>query len=147
MKSKLNIDEDGSKYWMLPNGILHREDGPAVETSNGVKFWYINGLMHREDGPGIETSDVCCTLYWAANGIEYTEQEHMIKFNWKSKLTIDHHGTKEWKLPSGKHHREDGPAIEYASGNKEWYINGIEEYTEQDYKYKIRSIKLTKILK
>ena len=23
-----------------------------------------------------------------------------------------------------KHHREDGPAIEYADGSKEWYING-----------------------
>ena len=32
-------------------------------------------------------------------------------------------GHKEW-LWNGKNHREDGPAIEWASGIKDWYING-----------------------
>ena len=32
-------------------------------------------------------------------------------------------GTKEWFL-SGKRHREDGPAIEYADGTKMWFLNG-----------------------
>jgi hypothetical protein len=32
-------------------------------------------------------------------------------------------GGKEWYL-NGKRHREDGPAIEYADGRKAWYING-----------------------
>ena len=32
-------------------------------------------------------------------------------------------GTKRWSL-NGKHHREDGPAVEYANGDKEWYLNG-----------------------
>jgi hypothetical protein len=32
-------------------------------------------------------------------------------------------GSKEWYL-NGKRHREDGPAIEYADGSKEWYLNG-----------------------
>jgi hypothetical protein len=32
-------------------------------------------------------------------------------------------GDKEWYI-NGKLHREDGPAIEYASGYKEWLING-----------------------
>jgi len=31
-------------------------------------------------------------------------------------------GHKVWCL-NGKRHREDGPAIEYASGDKEWYLN------------------------
>ena len=30
----------------------------------------------------------------------------------------------EYKL-NGKLHREDGPAIEYASGTKCWYLNGL----------------------
>ena len=34
-------DEDGIKYWGL-NGKLHREDGPAIEVSNGEKAWYLN---------------------------------------------------------------------------------------------------------
>jgi len=31
-------------------------------------------------------------------------------------------GDKSWWV-NGKCHREDGPAIEYARGNKSWYIN------------------------
>ena len=33
---------------------LHREDGPAVEDTDGYKEWYIHGKLHREDGPAIE---------------------------------------------------------------------------------------------
>jgi antitoxin component YwqK of YwqJK toxin-antitoxin module len=47
------IDEKGNKYWYL-NGLLHREDGPAVELANGTKQWYLNGQLHRTDGPAIE---------------------------------------------------------------------------------------------
>ena len=32
-------------------------------------------------------------------------------------------GVKEWRI-NGKLHREDGPAIEFANGNKEWYYKG-----------------------
>ena len=32
-------------------------------------------------------------------------------------------GSKEWFL-NGKRHREDGPAVEYTSGSKHWYLNG-----------------------
>jgi hypothetical protein len=87
----------------------------------------------------------------------------------KSKLTVYDNGNKSWELPNGKfhredgpavecidglkswwingkRHREDGPAIEWANGYKEWYLNG-REYTEQEYKYEMRSRKLTKLLK
>ena len=37
-------------------------------------------------------------------------------------VTVDQRCTK-WTL-NGKLHREDGPAIEYANGDKFWYING-----------------------
>ena len=33
------------------------------------------------------------------------------------------HGDKEWFI-NGKRHREDGPAIEHANGDKEWFISG-----------------------
>jgi hypothetical protein len=87
MKSKLTIDQNGTKEWKLPSGDFHKEDGPTLEYISGTKLWWING----------------------------------------------------------KRHREDGPAIEYISGNKRWYIND-REYTEQEYKYKIRSIKLKLLL-
>ena len=50
----MEIDEDGDKRWKLPNGDLHREDGPAVEYTNGDKEWWLNDKRHREDGPAIE---------------------------------------------------------------------------------------------
>ena len=43
-------------------------------------------------------------------------------------------GSKEWFL-NGKRHREGGPAIEGADGRKVWYLNGVvvtpEEVLEQ----------------
>lgn len=36
---------------------------------------------------------------------------------------IDSHGTKRWRNNNGQYHREDGPAIEWADGAKEWWVN------------------------
>ena len=41
-------------------------------------------------------------------------------------------GDKFWYL-NGKWHREDGPAIEHASGGKEWYLND-KQVTEEEHK-------------
>jgi hypothetical protein len=30
---------NGTRYWYL-KGVLHREDGPAVEYSDGTKCWF-----------------------------------------------------------------------------------------------------------
>ena len=38
---------------------------------------------------------------------------------------------------NGELHREDGPAIEWADGDKEFYING-EELTETKFKYRMK---------
>lgn len=45
----------------------------------------------------------------------------------------------------GYFHREDGPAIEYSDGEKQWWLNGV-RYTEEKYKRKIRLKKLRQIL-
>lgn len=37
----------GVKRWYL-NGKLHRENGPAVEGSNGEKYWYLDGIELSE---------------------------------------------------------------------------------------------------
>jgi hypothetical protein len=31
------------------NGVIHREDGPAVEHSNGIKLWFLNGKEYSFD--------------------------------------------------------------------------------------------------
>ena len=40
-------------------------------------------------------------------------------------------GDKYW-YKNGKFHREDGPACEYASGSKYWYLEG-KEFTEKEF--------------
>jgi len=47
----------------------------------------------------------------------------------KYEVKVYSYGTKEWCL-NGKHHREDGPAIEYADGAKFWYKEG--KYHRED---------------
>ena len=68
---KVRVYDTGDKLWYL-NGKLHREDGPAVERSNGHKEWFINGELHREDGPAIEYVDG--TKKWWINGKRLTEK-------------------------------------------------------------------------
>ena len=58
------IDKYGNKYWFL-NDLYHREDGPAIEYSDGTKKWFINGKQHRLDGPAIEL--ISGTKYWYLN--------------------------------------------------------------------------------
>ena len=40
------------------------------------------------------------------------------------KPIIDSEGNKRWYNEQGELHREDGPAVEYLNGTKEWYLNG-----------------------
>ncbi len=55
----IEITELGSKFYYKDREmtILHREDGPAVEWSDGDKKWWIDGKLHRTDGPAVECSD------------------------------------------------------------------------------------------
>jgi hypothetical protein len=46
-------------------------------------------------------------------------------------------GDKYWYI-NGERHREDGPAIEFADGDKYWYING-QRLTETEFNQKTDS--------
>jgi hypothetical protein len=70
------IEENDTKRWILPNGVLHREDGLGYETSD-YKAFYINGKWHRENGPAIEYYNG--GKEWWINDIQYTEQEYKIE--------------------------------------------------------------------
>ena len=63
---------DGTKEWYI-KGMLHRTDGPAIEWADGTKKWYIKGMLHREDGPAIERANGI--KEWFINGEEITEHE------------------------------------------------------------------------
>ena len=71
---------DGGKRW-FKDGLNHREDGPAIVFTNGNKVWCINGLNHREDGPAIEWGDG--TKFWYLNGKEIIckDNEEFLKLN------------------------------------------------------------------
>ena len=101
--------DDGTILWYL-NGLLHRTDGPAIETPGGLRSWYLNGERHREDGPAIEWADG--TKEWWLNGKLHRKDGPAIE---------DSDESKKWYL-NGKLHRTDGPAIEWFSGIKEWYL-------------------------
>lgn len=53
MTSKMTIDQEGNKFWKNEQGYLHREDGPAIEWSNGDISFYLNGELHCIGGPAV----------------------------------------------------------------------------------------------
>ena len=43
----------------------------------------------------------------------------------KYHVEVDRYGIRTYRNAAGQLHREDGPAIVYANGGKEWYRNGL----------------------
>jgi hypothetical protein len=94
-QSKLTIDEFGDKLWYISDEYtyrktLHREDGPALETSYGDKSWWFNGERHRVDGPAVEWAEG--DKEWWFNNKEYTYEE------WFKKLTPEQQYNYLWNL-------------------------------------------------
>ena len=86
-KPKIEINKNGDKVWRLPNGDLHRENGPAIEYADGDKCWYLNDKRHREDGPAIEYADG--EKWWYLNGKLHREDGPAVEFA---------DGDKQWYL-------------------------------------------------
>lgn len=57
---------DGSKQWWK-DGVQHRLDGPADEWADGSKLWIVDGRIHRIDGPAVELANGI--TYWVVNGV------------------------------------------------------------------------------
>lgn len=80
---QVTVDQYGT-YWKL-NGLLHREDGPAIERSDGHKEWCQNGRYHREDGPACEWTDG--SKSWYLNDVYHTEEEFNARMNPAKEMT------------------------------------------------------------
>ena len=106
------MEYSGYKSLHFKDGLLHREDGPAIEWTDGTKHWYRNGQLHRENGPAVEWANG--TKEWYRNGQLHRKDGPAVEWT---------NGKKYW-YRNGEFHREDGPAIEWADGDKEWYHNG-----------------------
>ena len=92
---RIEVDTRGTRWYYNSANQLHRENGPAVEWSNGTKSWYQNGLRHRTDGPAIECPDN--SKYWCQNGQLHRTDGAAVEYD---------DGTKEW-WQNGKRHRTD----------------------------------------
>lgn len=77
VKAMAEEGDPGGKFvlYHFVNGLLHREDGPAIEWESGNQYWYYNDVQHRVDGPAIIYSDGRKT--WMLNGkICWSAEEH-----------------------------------------------------------------------
>ena len=71
--------------WRNEDGLLHREDGPAIKWSYGTNEWWQNGKRHREGGPAIEGSNGSC---------QWWQWGHLHRA--VGPATIQSDGLKEW---------------------------------------------------
>ncbi len=101
------------------NGIIHRDDGPAViYYENGQKtyeFWIRDGIWHRDDGPTRVryNKDKKIEEHWFRNGKQHREDGPAETHYTDGKITH------ELWFRDGKKHREGGPAeIIYEEGQK-----------------------------
>ena len=76
MDYKVNKYE--TKTW-YKEGKLHREDGPAIEWADGLKYWFIEGKLHRLDGPAIEDFNGYKEYYYLDKKIECSSNEEYFK--------------------------------------------------------------------
>jgi hypothetical protein len=66
------ISGSGTKYWFR-YGLLHRSVGPATELSGGTKIWFNKGKRHRLDGPAVIYPEG--GLLWCINDKEFKTKE------------------------------------------------------------------------
>ena len=117
-------DVDYNKYYYKDKEltILHREDGPAIEYSDGGTEWRFNGKLHREDGPAIESPDG--SKSWFVHGKRHRIGGPAVEFP---------NGRGYWYV-NDELHREDGPAVESLLENSSfniWWIHGRQLTEEQ----------------
>ena len=72
MTSTMTIDQEGNKRWRNQEGQLHRTDGPAYETANGDKAWWVDGQGHRTDGPAVESPNGAKSWYLNYQELTFT---------------------------------------------------------------------------
>ena len=82
--SYMEIDKNGAKVWRNSRGQCHRENGPAVEYTDGTKEWHINGKCHRENGPAIEYADG--TREWCIKGKYHREDGPAVEYPHRSEF-------------------------------------------------------------
>lgn len=145
-----NAKNGNSKRW-FKNGVLHREDGPAVVWDNGSCHYWLNGknLSQKEWAALIKQSK--------ENQFEKELKKEfpLVVANWDEVKNITRQGdsvilecndgVKEyWSKKYQNLHRMDGPAVIGADKIEEYYIQG-KKYTKLAFDNKIKTINLQNI--
>lgn len=79
----MTVSKNKTKIWRNDAKELHREDGPAIEYSDGAQEWWLNGQLHRKGGPAISRKHMQA---WYVNGLLHREDGPAIEH-------IDFHGS------------------------------------------------------
>lgn len=156
---KYEVKVNGKDTWYLKNNIVHRDgDLPAREFEGGG-VWYKNGEIHRDnDLPAMIESD---TKAWYVNNLCHRDNDlpamiirdgeiqawfkhgkrHRIGAPaYIQKRHSYHMSYEEWWFEDKKH-REDGPAVTFEDGRKEWWLDG-RQIPEQDFEQELIKRKL-----
>lgn len=97
------IYEDGTII-RLKNGLLHSDNDLPTLEFNGKKEWWKNGYLNK------------IKLHEKSDSMCYFDNTKLIRADYDSHTV--------W-FYKGLLHREDGPAIEWKNGRKEWYYLGM----------------------
>lgn len=127
----IKIDNEGTKFYYKDKEmrILYREeDGPAIEFENGDKLWYLYGeWIGGPRGVAIPSQRITKMQYVELDSLGnkyYYKDKEMTILHREDGPAVEHaSGYKAWYL-NGKLSREDGPAVECADGHKAWSLNG-----------------------
>jgi hypothetical protein len=105
------ISSDGNVVY-CKNGNFHRDNGPAIIGKNGNILYFKYGDLHRDDGPAVIHADGQSFYY--KNGIVHRDDGPAV---------IGKNGEFAY-YKNGVLHRDDGPAIIHADGTKEYWKDG-----------------------
>ena len=114
-KSYLNMCDE----WYV-DGVLHREDGPAIDFQiKPPGFWeyvYMDNVFKQADEPEILCKIPTYNFYreWWQNGVRHNDHgPAVIRPDGYTKYCVN-----------GKVHNSNGPAVILPDGTVEWWING-----------------------
>ena len=123
-KKRLRVIDTQDFIEFYVDGILHREDGPARISKDGLRgYWHQNNKFHRLDGPA------AINTYRYLEGWYVNDKLHRIG----GPALVHSTAAQEW-YQNGVRHRDDGPAIIQPNGRSEYYINGVKSKRPKSYK-------------
>lgn len=89
MKPIRHKDENGLITWRLPNGDLHRVNGPAVVHANGDHHWRLNGVVHRKNGPALSQDSV--QVWYKHGALHRLDGPAIVRANGRDEYYVDGH--------------------------------------------------------